>query len=265
MPVSKAKKWEILSLLEEELKKSTAVTFTKGNKLTVENITNIRKDLRKVDAKLILAKKTLIKIAFKNIFKIELKDENLLWQITLLICYKDAIAPVSTMNKYATDFRKEEKIKFVWAYFDGNIINGEEITRIASLPSKEVLLAKLLGSMKAPIASLARFLDAAKIELEKKSLATLKDLLNNEVKIDEIKKENNVTETIEKNTEAKIEEKTEEIVKTTEEIKEEKTETETQEVIEKETETEPTKTKEESEVVNEIETESPKKTTKTKK
>jgi large subunit ribosomal protein L10 len=75
---------------------------------------------------------------------------------------------LSVVNKYAFELRKEEKIKFVGAYFDGNVIDAAGAAKLANLPSREVLLAKLLGSMKAPISALARFLDAAKGDLEAK-------------------------------------------------------------------------------------------------
>jgi ribosomal protein L10 len=78
MAVNKTKKAEILSLLEQELQKANSIAFTTNSKLTVEEISSIRRDLRKVNSKLILAKKTLIKIAFKKIYNIDLQDEILI-------------------------------------------------------------------------------------------------------------------------------------------------------------------------------------------
>ncbi|MDD2486970.1 MAG: 50S ribosomal protein L10 [Candidatus Gracilibacteria bacterium] len=178
MAVSKSKKIEILSVLENELKNASSVAFTSNTKLTVLDITNIRKDLIKVDAKLMLAKKTLVKIAFKNVYNVELNDDLLPGQVAVLISKGDKIAGLSIINKYAFEFRKEEKIKFVGAYFDGAILDAAEATKIANLPSREVLLAKLLGSMKSPISGLARFFDGAKKELEAKKLLKVGDLLS---------------------------------------------------------------------------------------
>lgn len=189
MAVSKSKKVEILASLENELKKASSVVFTSNTKLTVLDITNIRKELIKVDAKLMLAKKTLVKIAFKNVYNVDLNDDILPGQVAVLISKWDKIAWVAIMNRYAQEFRKEEKIKFVWAYFDGQVLDGIWATKIANLPSREVLLAKLLGSMKSPISGLARFLDAAKKELEWKNLSKVSDLLAFISKKDEVKTE----------------------------------------------------------------------------
>lgn len=68
-------------------------------------------------------------------------------------------------------------MKFVGGYFDGVILDAKAMTRIAGLPSREVLLAKLLGSMMSPLSGLARFFDAAGKDMEAKSLKTVKDLI----------------------------------------------------------------------------------------
>lgn len=176
MTVSKAKKDEILATLESTLKDSTSVAFTTNNKLTVLEISNIRKDLRSVGGTFMLAKKTLIRLAFKNVFGVEFDADFLPGQVAVLISKQDKIAAIAVVNKHAQELKKEEKIKFVGAYFDGKVLNAVEAAKIANLPSKEVLLAKLLGSMKAPISALARFFDAAKTDLENRNLKTVQDL-----------------------------------------------------------------------------------------
>lgn len=220
MAVSKAKKIDILAQLEQELKQATSVAFTSNTKLTVLEISDLRRDLRKVDAKFMLAKKTLIRIAFKNVFGVELSEDIMPGQVAVLISKWDKIAWFAVVNKYANDFRKDEKIKFVWAYMDGEVYDAESATKLANIPSREVLLAKLLGSMKAPISALARFLDWAKKELETKSLSKVGDLVSSAPKKEEVK------EVVTPKTE---EVKTEETPVLEEEVKTEATEnTETQ-------------------------------------
>ena len=96
----------------------------------------------------------------------------------MVIAKEDAIAPLGVVNKYASqkDWKKAQKLTFVGGYFEEKIVDADSIRKIASLPSREVLLAKLLGSMMAPLSSLARFFDAAKKDLEAKNLSTVKDL-----------------------------------------------------------------------------------------
>ncbi len=176
MAITRAKKSEILATLEAHLKESTSVAFTSNNKLTVEDINAIRKDAREQSTVFMLAKKTLIRIAFKNALGADLDISTLPGQVAIVISKGDKIAGLAAVNKYVGEFKKEEKIKFVGGYIDGRIIDGKETSKLAGLPSREVLLAKLLGSMKAPISGLARFFDGAKKELETKSLTKVGDL-----------------------------------------------------------------------------------------
>ena len=92
MAVSKAKKIDILAQIEQELKAATSVAFTSNTKLTVEEISNLRRDLRKVDAKFMLAKKTLIRIAFKNVYNVELNEDIMPGQVAMVVSKADKIA-----------------------------------------------------------------------------------------------------------------------------------------------------------------------------
>lgn len=176
MAITRAKKTEILATLEAHLKAATSVAFTSNNKLTVQDINAIRNDARAQDTVFMLAKKTLIRIAFKNVLGADLDISTLPGQVAIVISKGDKIAGLAAVNKYVGEFKKEEKLKFVGGYIDGRIIDGKETSKLAGLPSREVLLAKLLGSMKAPISGLARFFDGAKKELETKSLTKVGDL-----------------------------------------------------------------------------------------
>lgn len=176
MAVSKAKKVEQLAALEAHLKDAKSVGFTSNQKITVAEVSSLKKDLRAQNAVYLIAKKTLIRIAFKNVYGVELDISTLPGQVALVIGKGDAIAPLGVANKYANEWKKEEKMAFVGGYMDGRLMDGAETKKLATLPSREVLLAKLLGSMMSPLSGLARFLDAAKKDLESKNLAKVGDL-----------------------------------------------------------------------------------------
>lgn len=178
MAVSKARKVEQLAQLEAHLKEAKSVGFTSNTKITVAEVTAIKRDLIPYNAIYLTAKKTLIRIAFKNVFGLDLDIDTLPGQVAMVIAKEDAITPLGVVNKYASqkDWKKAQKLTFVGGYFEEKIVDADSIRKIASLPSREVLLAKLLGSMMAPLSSLARFFDAAKKDLEAKNLSTVKDL-----------------------------------------------------------------------------------------
>ena len=178
MAVSKARKVEQLAEIEAHLKEAKSIGFTSNQKITVAEVTAIKKELRFQNALFMTAKKTLIRIAFKNVYNVDLDIDTLPGQVAMVISKEDAIAPLGIVNKYANekDWRKAQKLVFVGGYFEGNLVDADAIKKIASLPSREVLLSKLLGSMMSPLSGLARFFDAAKKDLEEKNLSTIKDL-----------------------------------------------------------------------------------------
>lgn len=176
MAVSRARKSEQLAALEAHLREAKSVAFTSNKKITVLEISTLKNELRSVNAIVLVAKKTLIRIAFQNVFGVALDLETLPGQVALIIGKGDAIAPFGITNKYAFEWRKEEKITFVAGYMEGRMMDAAETKKLATLPSREVLLAKLLGSMMSPLSGLARFFDAAGKDLTTKNLTKVGDL-----------------------------------------------------------------------------------------
>jgi len=72
MAVTKAKKSEILEELKENFKNAKSISFTSNSGLSVAEMSELRKNLREVNASFTLAKKTLIKIAMKEVHNVEL-------------------------------------------------------------------------------------------------------------------------------------------------------------------------------------------------
>lgn len=168
MAVSKAKKVEILEELKAKMKNAKSIAFTKNEWLTVEEVTKIRKELRTANSSFTIAKKTLIKIALKDVYGAEIDDSLLPGQVAVLCSNKDAVEGFGKMNSLTKEIlnKKDPKIVFVASYFEGSIKDSNETKAIAALPSRETLLGRLVGSMMSPLSGLARFLDAAKTELE---------------------------------------------------------------------------------------------------
>lgn len=246
MAVSKSQKIDILENLKKSIKEAKSVSFTTNNWLTVDEITNLRKSLREVNTSFTLAKKTLIKIAFKEVYNIELEDSMLNGQIAVVCSNDDAIAWLGKVNDFIKSFKKDPKVVWAWSYIEWELKNAEDTSNIASIPSKDVLLWRLVWSMLSPISALARFFDAASKKLNDEWIEALwsKPAPKKEEKKEE--------------TEAKKEEKVEE-VKETEEKKEtpeketkieEVKEVEKEKVEEKKEEAKEAKTEEKAETKN---------------
>jgi large subunit ribosomal protein L10 len=177
MALTKAKKSEVLANLQALLKDANSVGFTSNSGLTVEDVTSLRISLREVNATFTLAKKTLIKIAFKEVYNVELDDALLPNQIALVCSNDDAVAGLGKVN----DFMKkgqpgEEKMEWTGSYFEEEIMDAEATKEIAGMPSKETLLSRMVGSLQSPLSGLARFLDAAAKEVETQGKANLSEI-----------------------------------------------------------------------------------------
>ncbi len=173
MAVTKAQKVSILENLKESIKNAKSISFTTNNWLTVEEITNLRKSLREVNSTFTLAKKTLIKIAFKEVYNVEIDDSILPGQIAVVCSNDDAVSAMGKVNEFIKEFKKDPKVVWAWSYFEWEIKNAEDTKVIASIPSRETLLGRLVWSMQSPIAGLARFFDAAAKKLTEEGKANL--------------------------------------------------------------------------------------------
>lgn len=163
MTVTRTKKNETLASLVENFKKSKSLAFFATNKVVVSEISALRKDVLKGKAQVFVAKKTLIALAFKKVFELELPETALAGQLAVVVAFDDALAGMNKANKHVAEVKGEDKKnKIVWtgAFFDGKILNAAETAAIAGLPGREALLSRLLGSLKSPLGAFVRMVDA---------------------------------------------------------------------------------------------------------
>ena len=186
MAVSKQKKAEILSSLVEQVKNAKSIWFASTKGVTVAEFADLRKKLREVWASYTLAKKTLIVKAVKEALDLDLNLADLEGQIGMVCSNDDAIAGLSKVNDFIKATEKEQKMTWSISIFEGKLQDKAETKVIASMPSRETLLSRLVGSMKSPISKLARFFDAAAKDIEAKGKTKVGEL--------EWKKEEKATE-----------------------------------------------------------------------
>ena len=147
MAVTKEKKQIILADLIEKFKKAKSVAFAENKGLTVGELGELRGGLRAKSAEMKIAKKTLVKLAAKEV-GYEVPDEILTGAVGTVFGYDDVVAGAKVVNDFA---KKHPKVGLLGGLLDGKILFLAEIKSLASLPSKEELLAKLLYMLKYPI------------------------------------------------------------------------------------------------------------------
>ena len=120
--------------------------------MTVGQIQLLRKGLSQQGGKMKLAKNTLLKIAARDIPGVEKLEPYFKEQVGIIFVGKESPA----VAKVLCDTAKEnELLKLVAGYIDARVIDKNTITRLASLPSRDILIARLCATMLAPIMSLA--------------------------------------------------------------------------------------------------------------
>ena len=146
MPKTRKQKEEALKGLKSKLADSKAVVFTSDTGLTVKEVEALRKELRANDSEYYVAKKTLLKKALENVKEEDLKD--LAGSFGVTFSFTDEVSAAKAINKVA---KNNEKFNIAGGVLEKDFILPEMVKKLASIPSKEELLAKLVGSLKSPI------------------------------------------------------------------------------------------------------------------
>lgn len=156
MVQTKARKQKILEELKEKIDKQKVVVFFDFTGLKVKDLSNLRKKLKKENGELKVAKKTLIAIAFKKLNEsIAENIKKLSGEIALVFGYQDVILPAKTLWQFSRDF---PSLKILGGFVENNFKAADEIIALAQLPSREELLAKLVGSIAGPISGFVNVL-----------------------------------------------------------------------------------------------------------
>lgn len=123
--------------------------------LTVEQDTILRKQLREAGVSYKVYKNTMIRFAAKGT-AFEALDANLEGPTALAVSKTDATAPARILAEFA---KKAEKLEIKGGVVEGTYYDAKGMQVIAGIPSREVLLGRLLGSMQSPITNMARVLN----------------------------------------------------------------------------------------------------------
>ncbi|MDD6793869.1 MAG: 50S ribosomal protein L10 [Clostridiaceae bacterium] len=148
--------------IKEKLEKAQSVILADYQGLTVEEDTQLRKTLREAGIEYRVYKNTLVTLAAKEL-GLEGIVEYLEGPVAIAFGYEDATAPARILNDFA---KSHKKLELKAGIVEGEVFNTEKVVQLASIPSKEVLIAKLLGSIKAPLSNLAYLLSAIKDQKE---------------------------------------------------------------------------------------------------
>ena len=142
----------VVAEIAEAVKDAQSVVLVDYRGLTVDQDTALRKQLRAAGVTYKVYKNTMMKFAFKGTPCEEL-CKHLEGPNAIAISTTDATAPARVLAEFA---KKAPKLEIKAGVVEGNFYDTEGMKAISAIPSREVLLSKLLGSMQSPIANFAR-------------------------------------------------------------------------------------------------------------
>ncbi|MCD8493127.1 MAG: 50S ribosomal protein L10 [Geovibrio sp.] len=152
--MTREEKKQYVQQLTEEIKTSDALFLANYKGLTFPQLTAIRTAVKEKGSDFKVVKNTLVKIALHN-NGIESLDETLKLCTACTIVNGDVAAVAKDMKKFAKDY---DKFEIKGGYLDGNLLSGEDVNRLADLPSREVLLGRVLATMNAPASNFVSLL-----------------------------------------------------------------------------------------------------------
>jgi large subunit ribosomal protein L10 len=155
MAKTKQQKEDFVAWLEERLPKSKSVIFTNFDGLNVKATSELRKLLRAQGIEYTVAKKSLVKVAFKKTGLDGIDAKTIPGSIGMALGYGDEVAPAKVLATFA---KTNPVLKLVGGIYEGKLISAQEVKQLASLPSKEELLSKLVWLLNYPASGLVNVL-----------------------------------------------------------------------------------------------------------
>jgi large subunit ribosomal protein L10 len=166
MALTKEQKTKQINAVKEKVLNQKSVVFVDFNKVPSKDMFSLRKTLKEAGCSLKIAKKTLIRIAFgqSNISFWNKIKSSVPGQLALVFGIEDEIAPARISNKFAKD---HETFKILGGIFENRFIEKEKVLFLASIPSRNELLSKLVGSISSSMTGFVRVLDKIRENKEK--------------------------------------------------------------------------------------------------
>jgi large subunit ribosomal protein L10 len=142
--------------LVKKFESMKGMILTEYHGLTVEELSELRSKLRAFNSEYTVVKNTLSDIALKEA-GIDDAGSNFSGPIALVIENGDIVSPAKALMDFA---KTHAKLKVKAGYLEGKFVDAAVVDQLSKLPSREVLITKMLGSMNAPISGFVNVLAA---------------------------------------------------------------------------------------------------------
>jgi large subunit ribosomal protein L10 len=168
MPKTKQQKQATIESLVEGLKKAKAAVFANFQGLKVSEAEELRRECRKNNVSFLAAKKTLVKKAGEQAGFPGIDPKGYAGGVATFLAFGDEVSAARVVANFA---KTHEVVAIYGGILEGKVVDAAVIKSLASLPGKDELLARLVGSINAPVSGFVNVLAA--------NLRNLVGVLNN--------------------------------------------------------------------------------------
>ena len=153
MALTKVQKQAQITELRADLKKAKSLVWLKYRGLTVLDVSNLRRRVRAKNAKMKVAKKTLLRIAAKEEGMTEITDQVMGTEpLAFIFSFEDEVSGAKVVFEFS---RENDEVKLTGGLLNGKILSEKEAQELAKLLSREELLAKFAGMIQSPLRNFA--------------------------------------------------------------------------------------------------------------
>jgi len=146
-------KYDIVKNLKSRLDGAKAIVLVDYKGINIEQVNSLRAAFRASGVDYFVQKNTLIKLALNELGIKEL-DSELAGPTAVAVCNLDEVAPARVLTKFLKEVMEDAAFpKFKAGYVAGHVFNATELKALASLPSRDELLARVVGTVQAPLSS----------------------------------------------------------------------------------------------------------------
>ena len=158
MALTKEQKEKILKNLKEKIAQQKAMIFVDFSGLKVKDLSDLRQRLKQAKSELLVAKKTLMKIAFKEV-KVKTDPKEIKGEIALVFGFEDEISPAKVVYQFS---QENENLEILGGYIESQkdeFLDAEKMITLGQLPTKKELLANLVRVFSAPTTNFVNVLE----------------------------------------------------------------------------------------------------------
>ncbi len=150
--MKRSEKEQIISAMKERIVRANSLFFADFTGITVEQINELRREFRKSDIDYEVVKNTLARKALEEVGGYDSVLDKLESPTAIAFAYGDPVAPAKIIKKFR---EKHSKMSVKVCVIEKQVFDGKDLDKLAKLPSRNELIAGILGSIQAPMAGIA--------------------------------------------------------------------------------------------------------------